>query len=374
MLSTSIFPGRYVQGFGAIQSLGSEASRFGKKALLLLDPFVADELYATFEASLKAALEPHIERFTGEASDEEVERLSGIVRQAGDEVVIGIGGGKTLDTAKAVAHHSRIPVVIVPTIASTDAPTSALSVIYTPRGEFKRYLVLPQNPDLVLVDTKIIAAAPVRFLVSGMGDALATWFEAESARQKHAPNMTGNLGTMTSYALARLCFDTLMAAGLTARTACEAHAVVPALERVVEANILLSGLGFESGGLAAAHAIHNGFTPLEATHAYFHGEKVAFGTLASLFLTGKPTELIDQVYDFCEDVGLPITLADIGLEAATDEQIEAVARAATAEGETIYNEPVPITVEAVAAAIKAADAEGRRRKLFSEEGVLVEAR
>lgn len=56
--------------------------------------------------------------------------------------------------------------------------------------------------------------------------------------------------------------------------------MTPALEHIVEANILLSGLGFESGGLASCHAIHNGFTVLEQTHKYYHGEKVAFGTLA----------------------------------------------------------------------------------------------
>ena len=367
MLSTTIFPGRYVQGYDAIKTLGKEASRFGKKALLIVDPYVADRLFSSFQGSLVEAIEYHLERFTGEASDEEVERLGGIVRQAGSQMVIGIGGGKTMDTAKAVSYHHRIPVIIVPTIASTDAPCRALSVIYTPSGEFKRYLVLPKNPDMVLVDSKVVADAPVRFLVSGMGDALATWFEAESARQKFAPNMTGNVGSMTAYALARLCFETLMADGVAAKTACEVHAVVPALERVIEANTLLSGLGFESGGLAAAHAIHNGLTALEETHPYFHGEKVAFGTLASLFLTGKPSTMIDDVYTFCEDVGLPTTLADIGLEDVRDEQLMAVARAATAQGETIHNEPIPVTPEMVFAAMKAADAEGRRRQICYEE-------
>lgn len=369
MLSTTIFPGRYVQGYDAIKTLGKEARRFGKKALLIIDPYVADNLFLYFRGSLAEALEYQLERFTGEASDEEVERLGNIARQAGSEIVIGIGGGKTLDTTKAVGYHNHIPTIVVPTIASTDAPCSALAVIYTPAGEFKRYLLLSKNPDLVLVDTKIVANAPARFLVSGMGDALATWFEAESARQKYAPNMTGNLGSMTAYALARLCFDTLMEFGLAAKTACEVHAVVPALERVVEANTLLSGLGFESGGLAAAHAIHNGFTALEGTHAYFHGEKVAFGTLASLFLTGKPAAIIEQVYSFCEDVGLPTTLADIGLEKVTDDQLMAVAKLATAQGETIYNEPTPITPEMVVMAIKAADAEGRQRLLFFEDTV-----
>jgi glycerol dehydrogenase len=361
MLSTTIFPGRYVQGYDALMTLGEEIKRLGESALLIVDPFVADNLFDSFEHSLKEAVEYRMERFEGEASQREIERLSGIVGDAGLAVVVGIGGGKTLDTAKAVAHHNHMPVVIVPTIASTDAPTSALSVIYTDEGAFERYLFLPKNPEVVLVDTKVIVNAPVRFLVSGMGDALATWFEAESARQSYSANMTGRTGSMSAYALARLCFDTLIRDGIAAKTACEVNAVIPAFERIVEANTLLSGLGFESGGLAAAHAIHNGLTVLEGTHEYYHGEKVAFGVLASLFLTGKPAEMIEMVYDFCEEVGLPVSFAEIGIDGASDEELMQVARAATAEGETIHNEPMPVTAEMVMAALKAADAEGRRR-------------
>lgn len=141
-----------------------------------------------------------------------------------------------------------------------------------------------------------------------MGDALATWFEAESCQQSFAANMTGNLGSVSAYALARLCYDTLLQYGAMAKVANEQNVVTPALERVVEANTLLSGLGFESGGLAASHAIHNGLTVLEPTHGFLHGEKVAFGVLASLFLTDKPAETIATVYTFCESVGLPTTL------------------------------------------------------------------
>lgn len=337
-------------------------SRFGKKGFAICDPFVYKNLLPTFRESLESALEVKIVRFTGECADEEIDRLAEEARESQVDVVVGIGGGKTLDTAKAVAFTVKKPVVIVPTIASTDAPCSALSVIYTPEGEFKRYLILPKNPDVVLVDTKVVVGAPVRFLVSGMGDALATWFEAESCRQKYAGNMTGRQGSMTAYALARLCYETLLDYGVAAKTACEAGAVVPALEHVVEANTLLSGLGFESGGLAAAHAIHNGLTVLEATHHYFHGEKVAIGTLTSLFLTDKPAEVIDDAYSFCEAVGLPITLAQIGLEDASDEDLMKVAEGSCAQGETIYNEPIPVTPQMVFSALKAADAEGRRRR------------
>jgi len=362
MISTTIFPGRYVQGCDALKRLGVEMSRFGQKGFVICDPFVFDHLLPDFQPEMVKSVKVRVERFGGECCDEEIERLSDLAQKAGCELIVGIGGGKTFDAAKAVAYELKVPVVIVPTIAATDAPCSALSVIYTPEGEFKRYLILPKNPDLVLVDTKIIAQAPVRFLVSGMGDALSTWFEAESCKRKYAGNMTGDVGSMTAYALARLCYETLLEYGVAAKSACAAHIVTPALEHIVEANTLLSGLGFESGGLASCHAIHNGFTVLEQTHKYYHGEKVAFGTLASLFLTDKSKSTISEVYSFCESVGLPTTLADIGLSDVSNEELMKVTEKACAKGETIHNEPVPVTPEMVFYALKAADFEGRRRK------------
>jgi glycerol dehydrogenase len=362
MISTTLFPGRYVQGYDALKRLGVEMSRFGQKGFVICDSFVFDHLLPKFRKSVEEAIEITVERFGGECSDEEIERLANFSKSAGCDLIVGIGGGKTLDTAKAVAYELKVPVTIVPTIASTDAPCSALSVIYTPEGKFKRYLVLPKNPDLVLVDTKVIAQSPVRFLVAGMGDALATWFEAESCKKRYAGNMTGDIGSMTAYALARLCYETLLEYGVLAKSACEAQVVTPALEHIVEANILLSGLGFESGGLASAHAIHNGLTVLEQTHRYYHGEKVAIGTLASLFLTDKPKDIIGEVYSFCELVGLPTTLAEIGLSSASDEDLMKVAETACAEGETIHNEPIPVTPEMVFYALKAANFEGARRK------------
>ena len=365
MISTTIFPGRYIQGYEAITRLGSEAARFGQNAFLIADPYAYVNLLDGFRADVEKEVTLTAESFQGECSDEEVERLAGQVREAAADVVIGIGGGKALDTAKATAHAADLPVIIVPTIASTDAPTSALSVIYTPEGVFKRYLVLPDNPNVVLVDSRIVAEAPVRFLVAGIGDALSTWFEADACEQSYGGNMTGDVGSMTARKLAAFCYDTILEYGVLAKESCEANVVTPALERVIEANTLLSGLGFESGGLASCHAIHNGLTALDATHPYWHGEKVAIGVLTSLFLTDKPAGLIRQVYSFCEDVGLPTTLADIGLADVTDADLMIVAERACAEGETIYNEPMPVNPQMVFAALKAADAEGRRRMAYA---------
>ena len=370
MISTAIFPGRYVQGDQALSVLADEAATLGKRALVIADVFVVDQLQDTVRSALHERIDYHLETFGGECCDSEIERLGQLLQDAKADVVIGIGGGKTLDTAKAVAYYRQTRVLIVPTLASTDAPCSALSVIYTEDGAFDRYLVLPHNPDIVLVDTAIIAAAPTRLLVAGMGDAFATWFEAEDCRLKRGANMTGRVGPMTAYALAHLCHETLLEYGALAKLSCDENIVTPALEHVVEANTLLSGLGFESGGLAAAHAIHNGLTVLDATHQYWHGEKVAVGIQAMMFLADKSSDTIDLVYDFSESVGLPTTLQDIGLAAVGDADLLRVAEAACAEGETIHNEPVEVTPRRVLHAIKAADAEGRRRKKKGDGGII----
>jgi glycerol dehydrogenase len=147
----------------------------------------------------------------------------------------------------------------------------------------------------------------------------------------------------------------VLADGEAAAAAARDRRVTPEVERIIEANTLLSGLGFESAGLAAAHAVHNGLTALPGTHSALHGEKVAFGTLVQLVLDGSPTEEFTTVLRFCRAVGLPTTLAQLGLPAATDADILAIAGRATQPGETIHNLLQPVTAATVAAAIRETD-------------------
>jgi glycerol dehydrogenase len=148
----------------------------------------------------------------------------------------------------------------------------------------------------------------------------------------------------------------LLEYGLHAKLAVEVHSATPAVEAVVEANTLLSGLGFESGGLAGAHSVHNGFTVLESSHHKLHGMKVAFGTLTQLVLEGRTSAQINEVLDFCLSVGLPVTLKEMGINNPTREEIRKVAEATTAPGETIHATWFPVTADMVEAAIWAADA------------------
>jgi glycerol dehydrogenase len=308
-----------------------------------------------------------IHRFGGECSASEIGRIAAKARAHGTRVIIGAGGGKVLDTARAAAAEMDLPVINCPTVASSDAPCSALSVIYTDDGAFQEYRIFRKNPDLVLVDTHVIAHSPPRLLVAGMGDALATWFEAKTCVAGHVRNMRGGGSTSSALALAELCYRTLLADGADALRAVETQVVTPALERLVEANTLLSGLGFESSGLAAAHAIHNGLTTAPETRSFYHGEKVAFGLLVQLVLEGQPGDVFNEVLEFAERVGLPMTLADIGLCGITTEVLDGIATRSTAEGETIHNEPFEVRPDEVADAIRAADAIGRSRRSSEPE-------
>jgi glycerol dehydrogenase len=304
-----------------------------------------------------------VERFAGECCEKELSRLAAIIRERNVDVLVGMGGGKAIDIAKIAADRANIPVIVVPTIASTDAPCSGCAVSYSEQGVFESVYYQKTNPAVVLVDTEIIAKAPVRFLVAGMGDALATWFEAKSCSNTQSENECGGLSTLTGLNLAKLCYDTLLQYGSTAKIAAEQHIITPALEHIIEANILLSGIGFESGGLASAHSIHNGLTALEETHAYYHGEKVAFGVLAGLQLTDAPPEESAVVFSFCEEIGLPTTLADIGLGNFDRSRLMPVAEKACAQNEYIHHEAGKITPDKVLNAVLAANAIGEFRKI-----------
>jgi glycerol dehydrogenase len=353
-------PGRYIQGPGELKNLGGHVEKLGKNAIVVISTSGIGRVGGIIDSSLSASGISYTNvEHNGEASRIEIDRIGAIAAEKGADIIIGIGGGKILDTSKAVAYYANLPVVIVPTIAATDAPCSALTVVYTPDGVFEDYLFLPSNPNIVLLDTEIIAKAPARLLVAGMGDALATYFEAKSAIQKGADNCVGGKGTLAALALAELCYNTLLTQGLKAKLAVDAGALTPAVDNIIEANTLLSGIGFESGGLAGAHAVHNGLTAYEETHGFYHGEKVAFGVLVQLVLEDYSEEELSEVIAFSKSVGLPTTLADLGITSPDKDKLYKVAELANAANDTLGNVTVSVTTDDVYAAILAADAYGR---------------
>jgi glycerol dehydrogenase len=360
-----VSPLRYSQGPGATSGLATEMLGLGLSGpiCIVASRSAQRELESIWASTFQAAgLAYTVHPFGGECSRSEIARGRMAAEACGAQVIVAAGGGKALDTGRAIAAELGIAAVCCPTIASTDAPCSAISAVYFDDGLFETYLFHPHNPSLVLVDSEVIARAPARLLVAGMGDALSTWFEARACLRSGARNSRNGVATGAGMAIAELCWRVLQEDGVEALAALKTPTATPtpALERIIEANTLLSGIGFESAGLAAAHAIHNGLTIAPEVHAFHHGEKVAFGTLAQLMLEDAPQDEIDAVLHFCISVGLPVKLADIGLPDASDALLLRIGERSTIATETIHNEPFPVTAQAVVHAIKRADDAGCR--------------
>ena len=214
----------------------------------------------------------------------------------------------------------------------------------------------------MLVDTAVIAQSPKRLLVAGMGDALATWFEARACKASGVKTMARGQCSNTALMMSKLCYDILIRDGVGALEALEAKQSNDALENVVEACIYLSGVGFESGGLAAAHAINDGFAYVPQAHGMYHGETVAFGTLAQLVLEHASEDEMNEVLSFMKQIGLPMTLADLGITDVKEEEIRNVAEAAVVPTQSTKNLRKDITADEVYAAIMEADKIGTAYK------------
>ena len=389
-VKTLIFPQRYVQGPDTLSQIADHLEILGiKNPLVLAGPTAMGICRETVERSIHSkGMACGFVQFEGECSWTEIRRTKEACLSGGHDAIMACGGGKVLDTGRTAAAGSAVnagvvppevilevgadvPCIQVPTIAATDAPTAKVSVIYNEKGEFETFLIFPTNPAMVFVDTTVIANAPVEYLVHGMGDALATYFEADVSQRTGASTLAGGLCSRTALMAARLAFDTLMEYGLQAKIEAESHIAGPALEAVVEANILLSGLGYENGGLSAAHAIALSYTRI--FHLFekhpSHGQFVAFSTLTQLMMEERKKDFLDEIYGFCRSVGLPVTLKELGMQTVTEEALKMVADDASKsvlimsmpkasrvpDGEGRFDDPKEIY-----RCLKAADAYGRQ--------------
>ena len=353
-------PGKYIQAAGELKNIGTHVKNMGTKFLVIISKRNQAEHGEEIKTSLEeAGYECVFETFGGECSLEEIDRLMKIGKEAECNSVIAVGGGKAIDTGKAVAVRLDVTVIVVPTIASNDAPCSALAVIHDENGAVTELRTTKRNPDVVLVDTNILIDAPERLFVAGMGDALATWFEANACRKSGAVTLAGEQSSDIALTLSKLCYDTLINRGHSALNAVRAGLVNDDFDSVVQASIYLSGVGFESGGVAAAHAINDGFSACaEAAHLY-HGEIVAFGVLSMLMLEADDSETVDTVLNFMLDVGLPVSFKQLKIE-PTDELLLRVANTACTES-VMSNMPFKVTPADVVRAMLKADLVGSSR-------------
>jgi glycerol dehydrogenase len=278
----------------------------GKRALTSVD----SKLFPALET---ASVKYEVNQFSGECSDENVAALVEKVQRMALDAIIGVGGGKSLDAAKRAAEICNIPVICIPTIAATCAAASAMSVIYTEAGVHKKDHYLAKNPNLVLVDTEIIAKAPVEYLESGILDSLSKWYEGKAAF-KGVSNP--DIFTMSALKLAELLNEVMEEKAVNAVRAVKQQQATMAVTQITDLNIYLAAviqsIAKKTRG-AAAHAIHAGLSVISESHAILHGYKVGYGIVLQLFMEKQDLKEIGRVVNFFRKLDLEPSFKGLGL-------------------------------------------------------------
>lgn len=308
-------PRQYIQGPGALAELGAIARRRGLQPQIIVDAEVqavlGDRLTAGFSSP------PTVHTFSGQVTTAVIESLTQECLAAREEsaptLLYGVGGGKTLDVAKGVALRLDADFVSVPTIASNDSPTGRAVAVYGKGNRLERIEHIASSPEAVVVDTSVIAQAPPRFLLAGIGDAIAKKFEVQRAHRDGAMNFFGTPPLTSAMTLADTCYQVLRRHGRAAMEAASQHAVTADFESVVEACLLMSGIAWESGGVSLAHGVVRGIARSAGAEASLHGEQVAYGLLVMLALEARPDSYILDLIAFYRTIGLPTRLEDLGL-------------------------------------------------------------
>lgn len=359
-------PSRYIQGPGEIRNLPKFAANYGQSALVLIDPFFYPEYKETIPAMFQAqGMRAYTVEYCGKCSDETREALIAYTRTLPEipDTFIGIGGGQVCDMNKAIGAAFGKAFISVPTSLATDAPTSTHSIINN-EGQMPYLLVHTKNPDYVVVDTEITVRSPIHMLISGIGDALATYIEAEcSWGHNNVCNAGGGTyrPTRLGMAVAKLSYEILLEKGVAAVRAARAHVRTPAYEDVAEATVLLSGLGFECTGVSIAHGLQAAFHVLDCK-PLLHGLGVGYCTLVQLVLMNDNARF-EEIFDFCRTVGLPVCTADLGLtEENREENICRLVEEAYANRWNIQNMPFHISKVMLHDAILYLDAYAAEKK------------
>nr|QFZ93270.1 iron-containing alcohol dehydrogenase family protein [Synechococcus elongatus PCC 11802] len=346
-------PAQVLRGWGALRKAGTAIARIGQRPLVV----GGDRARALVQDSLMAiAAEQSLTLAWGsslpDCSEAVLERLRSAASEHQADCILGVGGGKALDTAKLLGHQLALPVITVPTSAATCAAWTALANVYTDAGAWLYDVGLDRCPELLILDFELVAQAPARTLAAGIGDAIAKWYEA-SVSSGHRQEALVVAAVQQARVLRDLLFQKSAAA-----------IAEPGGEQwceVVEATVLLAGVIGGLGGAqcrtVAAHAVHNGLTHLPACHDWLHGEKVAFGILVQLRLeelqgtNPLAATARQQLLSFYADLGLPRQWADMGLATVSLADLQQAAILACAPESDIHHLPFAVDPDQLLAAM-----------------------
>ncbi|MBD2315150.1 iron-containing alcohol dehydrogenase family protein [Desertifilum sp. FACHB-1129] len=353
LISLCVAPARVVRAQQAIEQASSAIAQLGKRPLIIGGHQTLEAVASRLHAPLaEKQLEFAQASYSPDCSEASLAALRETARQHRADFIIGVGGGKALDTAKLIAHQCQFPIVTIPTSAATCAAWTALSNVYSDAGAFLYDVSLDRCPDLLILDYDLVGTASQRTLVAGIGDAIAKWYEA-SVSSGHSDQTL----IVAAVQQARILRDILFQKSAEALK----NPGGEAWQQVVDASVLLAGVIGGIGGAqcrtVAAHAVHNGLTHLPAAHDALHGEKVAYGILVQLRLEemvqGNQLAVTarQQLLKFYDEIGLPKTLEDLGLAHITLAELRQAAEVACATNSDIHRLPFKVVPEQLMAAM-----------------------
>ena len=354
MVDIFLGPKQYIQREGLLTEAGIHLKRMGRRPLVLGDELVLSIVRPTLEGRLAAeGLSPSFALFGGECNLGEISRLEAMTLGEGLDFIVGTGGGKVIDTSRVVAEKLRLPLVTIPTSAATCSGASSVSVIYE-KG-VRQATVAGKSAELVLVDSSVLSAAPFRLLAAGMGDALAKWYEGKPGYDRMKDKDSATQSAMT---LSTQVKETILELGIKAKGNVEARENSPAVETIVENSILLTaiigGLGGSKFRIAVAHALLYGLTVVPQVHQNLHGEMVAYGVVVQLCLE-KNEEELKLILPFFSQLGLPLTLRELGLVNVEDSLFWEGLKRTCAPGSSVHNMPFPVDEQKLYRAMLEAD-------------------
>ncbi|WP_165043223.1 iron-containing alcohol dehydrogenase family protein [Adlercreutzia sp. ZJ138] len=312
--------GRYIQEPGALSRLAKEVRRFGTKPFLIGGEHAFAAARDVAVASLRKARMEFVDHmYAGYASHAAAKQFAAEAREAGCDVVVGMGGGRIMDFAKAIAEYAGVPIIEAPTSIATCAAFSPLSILYTERGEFGGTWRYEHEINAVLVDTQVMACQPARLVAAGMMDSMAKLYEITNGSPTFDAT-SENVQRFCAYEHARLNCKLLLEYGPKAYADVQQRRLTDAVERVTFVNLALTGIvssltrGFHQTALA--HKFYDGMRTYFTKEAapYLHGELVAIGLLIQVVYNNTPDE-VSRLTRIMRAMDMPCTLADLGIRA-----------------------------------------------------------
>lgn len=338
-------PQEYECRVGVLDSLTNRLKTHNRKKVLIVHGTSSWEVARPYLSELfESETELKLSTFNGECTYEEVRRIADLASKIEADVIIGVGGGKLMDTVKYAAAKSQgVNSILIPTLASNCAPWTPLSVMYSADGVCLGFDIHTEQVGILLIDPRLILDSPVNYFIAGIADTLAKWYESDVTLSQ--PEHQTNAFLLMAHSAALHCKESIVQQGQQAVADSRSRSLTPAFIQIVETIIAISGLvgglGDRYARTTIGHAVHDKITIFPETHAYLHGEKVAYGVMVQLAFENKWSE-IDQLSLLYDDLGLPKSLENFQLSYLTDEQVDIFA-GEIARDKTLVSSGYPVS-------------------------------